>query len=78
VRRDGITEAAGKLQRAGMIHYSRGHIAVLDRPRLEARACECYAVVKREYDRLLPEHRLAEAACKNTARLPSLSMDAST
>jgi len=57
VRREGVTEAAGKLQRAGLIHYSRGHIAVLDRPRLEARVCECYAVVKREYDRLLPANR---------------------
>ena len=54
VRREGVTEAAGKLQKAGLIHYSRGHIAVLDRPQLEARVCECYAVVKREYDRLLP------------------------
>ena len=54
VRREGVTEAAGRLQKAGLIHYSRGHIAVLDRPRLEAHACECYAVVKREYDRLLP------------------------
>ena len=53
VRREGVTEAAGKLQEAGLIHLSRGHIAVLDRPRLEAEACECYAVVKREYDRLL-------------------------
>ena len=53
VRRESVTEAAGKLQKAGLIHYSRGRIAVLDRPRLEARACECYAVVKREYDRLL-------------------------
>jgi CRP-like cAMP-binding protein len=71
VRREGITEAAGKLQRAGLIHYSRGHIAVLDRPRLEARVCECYAVVKREYDRLLPEHRQAKVACMDTARLPA-------
>jgi CRP-like cAMP-binding protein len=54
VRRESITEAAGRLQKAGLIHYSRGHIAVLDRPRLETEACECYAVVKREYDRLLP------------------------
>ena len=53
VRREGVTEAARRLQDAGLIHYSRGHIAVLDRPRLEARACECYAVVKRQYDRLL-------------------------
>jgi CRP-like cAMP-binding protein len=62
VRRESVTEAAGKLQKAGMIHYSRGHIAVLDRPRLEARACECYAVVKREYDRLLPQDRQSEGA----------------
>ncbi len=55
VRREGVTEAAGKLQAEGLIEYSRGNIRVLDRPRLEARVCECYAVVKREYDRLLPE-----------------------
>ena len=54
VRREGVTEAAGKLQAAGLIHYSRGKITVLDRPRLETQVCECYAVVKREYDRLLP------------------------
>jgi CRP-like cAMP-binding protein len=55
VRREGVTEAAGKLQEAGVIEYSRGRITVLDRAKLEARVCECYAVVKREYDRLLPE-----------------------
>ncbi len=55
VRREGITEAAGRLQQAGLIHYSRGHIRVLDRPQLEAQACECYEVVKREYDRLLTQ-----------------------
>src|SRR5512141_1993918 len=54
VRREGVTEAAGKLQHDGLIHYSRGHIKVLDRARLEKRVCECYAVVKKEYDRLLP------------------------
>src|SRR3990170_7851877 len=54
VRREGVTEAAGHLQASGFIHYSRGKITVLDRPQLEARVCECYAVVKREYDRLLP------------------------
>ena len=58
VRREGVTEAAFKLQAAGLIRYARGHIAVLDRLGLEARSCECYAVVKKEYDRLLPE-RLA-------------------
>ena len=53
VRREGVTEAAGKLQEEGLIRYSRGHITILDRRQLEARVCECYAVVKREYDRLL-------------------------
>ena len=53
VRREGVTEAAGKLQRAGYIRYSRGHITVLDRPGLEKRVCECYEVVKLEFDRLL-------------------------
>jgi CRP-like cAMP-binding protein len=53
VRREGVTEAAGNLQAAGLIHYSRGKITVLDRAKLEARVCECYAVVKRESDRLL-------------------------
>lgn len=56
VRREGVTEAAGKLQVAGLIHYSRGKITVLDRPKLEKRVCECYAVVKKEFDRLLPDH----------------------
>lgn len=55
VRREGVTEAALKLQRAGLISYARGHINVLDRPALEARTCECYNVVKKEYDRLLPK-----------------------
>jgi CRP-like cAMP-binding protein len=55
VRREGVTDAAGKLQRAGYIRYSRGHITVLNRPGLEERVCECYAVVKREFDRLLSE-----------------------
>lgn len=54
VRREGVTESAGKLQKLGLINYSRGRITVLDRPRLEQHACECYAVVKREFDRLLP------------------------
>ena len=55
VRREGVTEAALKLQQSGTIRYSRGHITVIDRPALEARTCECYGVVKREYDRLLPD-----------------------
>jgi CRP-like cAMP-binding protein len=54
VRREGVTEAAGNLQEAGLIRYQRGHITVLDRIGLEKRTCECYAVVKKEYDRLLP------------------------
>ncbi|MDP2075212.1 Crp/Fnr family transcriptional regulator [Hydrogenophaga sp.] len=54
VRREGVTEAALKLQTAGLIRYVRGRISVLDRPKLEERTCECYQVVKREYDRLLP------------------------
>jgi hypothetical protein len=53
VRREGVTEGAVRLQQLGMIRYSRGHITVLDRPGLERRTCECYAVVKKEYDHLL-------------------------
>lgn len=55
VRREGVTEAAGNLQRAGLISYTRGHIEVLDRPQLEQQVCECYAVVKKEFDRLLSD-----------------------
>ena len=55
VRREGVTDGALKLQKAGLIRYARGRIKVLDRPGLEKRTCECYAVVKKEYDRLLPE-----------------------
>ncbi|MBK7954650.1 MAG: Crp/Fnr family transcriptional regulator [Candidatus Accumulibacter sp.] len=54
VRREGVTEAAGHLKTLGLITYQRGHITVLDRPALERRSCECYGVVKKEYDRLLP------------------------
>ena len=54
VRREGVTVAAGDLQTAGLIHYSRGHIIILDRVGLEQRVCECYAVVKKEFDSLLP------------------------
>ncbi|SEN70404.1 Crp/Fnr family transcriptional regulator [Halomonas caseinilytica] len=57
VRREGVTESAGKLQRAGLISYHRGRISILDRPGLEARVCECYGVVKKEYNRLLSYHR---------------------
>jgi CRP-like cAMP-binding protein len=55
VRREGVTEGALKLQQAGLIRYARGHISVLDRNGLQKRSCECYAVVKKEYDRLLPQ-----------------------
>lgn len=58
VRREGVTESAGKLQRAGLISYNRGRIKVIDRPGLEARVCECYAVVKDEYYRLLNHHNV--------------------
>jgi CRP-like cAMP-binding protein len=61
VRREGVTEAAGRLQADGLIKYSRGRITVLDRAKLEARVCECYAVVKKEYDRLLPAGELESA-----------------
>jgi len=68
VRREGVTEAAGKLQAAGLINYSRGRITVLDRPKLEARVCECYAVVKREFDRLLPNISKLPADAASLAR----------
>jgi Mn-dependent DtxR family transcriptional regulator len=55
VRREGVTEAAGNLRRAGIIRYSRGRITVIDRQRLEQEVCECYDVVKREFDRLLSD-----------------------
>jgi CRP-like cAMP-binding protein len=56
VRREGVTESANKLQHHGLIRYVRGHITVIDRQGLEKRSCECYAVVKKEYDRLLPNN----------------------
>jgi Mn-dependent DtxR family transcriptional regulator len=62
VRREGVTEAAGNLQRDGIIRYSRGRITVLDRMRLEQNVCECYAVVKIEFDRLLSDLPLAPAS----------------
>lgn len=55
VRREGVTEAALKVQKAGLISYARGHIKILDRQGLERRTCECYQVVKTEYERLLPD-----------------------
>jgi CRP-like cAMP-binding protein len=71
VRREGITEAAGKLQRVGLISYHRGHITVLDRAGLKKRACECYKVVKNEFDRLLPDITATQAGprctCTNVA-----------
>jgi CRP-like cAMP-binding protein len=60
VRREGVTEAAGHLQNAGLIRYSRGRITVLDRPGLEKKVCECYAVVKKEFDRLLSDIPLGD------------------
>jgi Mn-dependent DtxR family transcriptional regulator len=60
VRREGVTEAAGKLQAAGIIKYRRGRIRIVERARLESRACECYAVVKNSYNRLLPFSRAPE------------------
>lgn len=69
VRREGVTEAAGKLQKLGVIEYSRGQITVLDRAQLEALSCECYAVVKKETDRLMP-CPLTPAASLRPALLP--------
>ncbi|OHC63507.1 MAG: Crp/Fnr family transcriptional regulator [Rhodocyclales bacterium GWA2_65_20] len=66
VRREGVTEAAGRLQAAGLIKYNRGHITVLDRAGLAARACECYEVVRNEYDRLLPRPALAVARARTS------------
>jgi hypothetical protein len=62
VRREGVTDAAGKLQKLGVIQYARGQITVLDRPQLEILSCECYAVVKKESDRLLMPIRHASTA----------------
>lgn len=74
VRREGITEAAGKLQHAGLIEYHRGHITVMDRPGLEARVCECYKVVKKEFKRLLPEVILPNSGSSGAvARDPMLA-----
>ncbi|MHB9020830.1 MAG: Crp/Fnr family transcriptional regulator [Halothiobacillus sp.] len=70
VRREGVTDAAGKLQKLGIIQYHRGRITVLDRPKLEQHSCECYAVVKKETDRLLPytvAHQTARTERTHTA-----------
>jgi Mn-dependent DtxR family transcriptional regulator len=79
VRREGITEAAGNLQRAGIIHYRRGHISVLKRAGLEAATCECYAVVKTEVDRLLHDvqHR-QESIADSAASLRDLAAAAAS
>ncbi|MDZ4261879.1 MAG: helix-turn-helix domain-containing protein, partial [Pseudomonadota bacterium] len=69
VRREGVTEAAGKLQKLGVIEYSRGQITVLDRTQLEHLSCECYAVVKKETDRLMPRP-LTLPAVKRPAAMP--------
>ena len=74
VRREGITEAAGRCQHAGLIRYHRGHIMVLDRAGLETQACECYQVVKKEIDRLLPYVTATQAApprCMPAYQAPS-------
>jgi CRP-like cAMP-binding protein len=68
VRREGVTEAAGRLQKLGVITYRRGQITVLNRPRLEQLSCECYAVVKTETDRLLPLHPVARATASSTEK----------
>lgn len=75
VRREGITETAGRLQRAGFIHSHRGHVSVLDRAGLEEHACECYQVVKKEFDRLLPDAAVRQTAApryRSVRRTPSL------
>jgi CRP-like cAMP-binding protein len=69
VRREGVTDAAGKLQKLGVIEYHRGNIAILDRHRLEKMSCECYAAVKKETDRLLPR------ACPRPVEIPSREME---
>lgn len=73
VRREGVTDAAGKLQRAGVISYSRGRIRVLDRPQLEHMACECYEVVKKEFARLLPWEAEHLASVGKSPQQPSVA-----
>ena len=69
VRRESITESAGKLQHDNLIKYRRGNIEILDRPGLEAKVCECYEVVKKEYDRLLPHKQRLDSARLGTKSL---------
>jgi CRP-like cAMP-binding protein len=72
VRREGVTTAACNLQHAGLIHCSRGHVAILDRPGLEAGACECYQAVKNEYDRLLPDRQALDIRTTPHGLLPGV------
>jgi CRP-like cAMP-binding protein len=72
VRRESITEAAGKLQHSGVIHYRRGHISVLKRSGLEAGACECYAVVKKEFGRLLSDVQYSQSDSAGAKQLPAV------
>ncbi len=71
VRREGVTEAAGKLQKDKLINYSRGHITILSRPALEKRVCECYAVVKKETERLLPAAQSTGRPAPDASNRPS-------
>ena len=75
VRRESITQAAGHLQQAGCIRYRRGHISVLDRSVLESRVCECYAVVKKELDRLVPEVQNHQAILSASHAIPAPRFD---
>jgi CRP-like cAMP-binding protein len=77
VRREGITEAAGNLQRAGVIRYRRGHITVLERRGLETRVCECYEVVKQELQRLLPDASRDQGAASIAVRLQAIGNSSS-
>lgn len=76
VRREGVTEAAHNLQQAGLIHYVRGHISVLDRKGLETRVCECYETVKKEYDRLLPKKTEAKPCVFTFPVMPAVAGNA--
>ena len=77
VRREGVTQAARKLQAAGLIHYARGHITVLDREELEEHACECYSVVKNECDRLMPAKKPQPQYKSSSADLEYMSLETS-